>query len=236
MQHSDLSEHWIEGHQLAATAVGMQLLTFWLRDTGNACAHASADSGFSARWIEGHQLAAAAIGKPLLMEEFGKIATGGASNFTAVRDPIYRTVYGAVNDSIAADRPLRGALFWEWNPDGQSRGDRAIEIGDTAWTLVQQNGLQQKARNGAPVAGCTPYGAPAAAAAAPAASPPPVESPPIKSPPAKAPAPPPKSTGETGPAPPAGHAPAPKPPNVPLLTNPLLPGGSVLTQDTAAAG
>ena len=43
-------------------------------------------------------------------------------------------MYGAVNASIANDRPLRGALFWEWNPDGQSRGNRAIEIGDTAWT------------------------------------------------------------------------------------------------------
>lgn len=39
-----------------------------------------------------------------------------------------------MNASIANDRPLRGALFWEWNPDGQSRGDRAIQIGDTAWT------------------------------------------------------------------------------------------------------
>ena len=46
----------------------------------------SADTGFSARWIEGHQLAAAALGKPLVLEEFGKIATGTAANLTRLRD------------------------------------------------------------------------------------------------------------------------------------------------------
>jgi hypothetical protein len=45
----------------------------------------------------------------------------------------YRTVYSAVADSLAAGRPLRGAMIWEWNPDGESRGERAIQIGDTAW-------------------------------------------------------------------------------------------------------
>jgi hypothetical protein len=44
-----------------------------------------------------------------------------------------RTVYSAVAASLAADRPLRGALFWEWEPDAGSRGERAIAIGDTAW-------------------------------------------------------------------------------------------------------
>lgn len=48
-----------------------------------------ADTGFPARWIEGHQLAAASLGKPLIMEEFGKVATGDAANLTAVRDPVF---------------------------------------------------------------------------------------------------------------------------------------------------
>ena len=48
------------------------------------------DTGFSERWIEGHQLAAAALGKPLVLEEFGKIATGTAANMTRLRDPVYR--------------------------------------------------------------------------------------------------------------------------------------------------
>ncbi len=48
------------------------------------------DTGFPARWIEGHNLAAAALGKPLLLEEFGNIATGDAANLTRVRDPLYR--------------------------------------------------------------------------------------------------------------------------------------------------
>ena len=46
---------------------------------------------------------------------------------------ICRTVYDAVAESLAGDRPLRGAMFWEWNPDGEPRGNRAIQIGDTAW-------------------------------------------------------------------------------------------------------
>jgi hypothetical protein len=53
-----------------------------------------ADPGFSERWIEGHQLAAAALGKPLVLEEFGKIATGTAANLTRTRDPVYS--YGFV--------------------------------------------------------------------------------------------------------------------------------------------
>ena len=53
-------------------------------------AYPRADTGFSERWIEGHQLAAAALGKPLVLEEFGKIATGDAANLTRTRDPVYR--------------------------------------------------------------------------------------------------------------------------------------------------
>lgn len=50
----------------------------------------SADKGFPVRWIEGHTLAAAAIGKPLILEEFGYVATGDAANLTRVRDPLYK--------------------------------------------------------------------------------------------------------------------------------------------------
>ena len=56
--------------------------------------------------------AAAALGKPLLIEEFGKNA--GASNASAIRDPWFNLVTGAVGDSLANGGPLRGALFWAW--------------------------------------------------------------------------------------------------------------------------
>jgi hypothetical protein len=49
-----------------------------------------ADHSFVEHWIEGHNLASAALGKPLLLEEFGAIATGGAANLTRLRDPLYR--------------------------------------------------------------------------------------------------------------------------------------------------
>jgi hypothetical protein len=51
-------------------------------------------------------------------------------------------VYRASTESLDAGRPLRGALFWEWNTDGQRRGrrqgERAVNTGDTAWRYVDQ--------------------------------------------------------------------------------------------------
>ncbi len=47
--------------------------------------------------------------------------------------PLCRAAYGAVNASVRADRPLRGAMFWEWQPIGQPQGDRAINSNDTAF-------------------------------------------------------------------------------------------------------
>jgi hypothetical protein len=64
------------------------MMQYYMNCTPHALLHA--DTGFSERWIEGHQLAAAALGKPLVLEEFGKIATGTAANMTRLRDPVYR--------------------------------------------------------------------------------------------------------------------------------------------------
>jgi hypothetical protein len=62
----------------------------------------TADHTFVERWIEGHNLAAAALGKPLLLEEFGNIATGGAANLTTLCDPLYRYASSVV-------------LQWSWS-------------------------------------------------------------------------------------------------------------------------
>ena len=49
-----------------------------------------ADTEFIPLWIDGHIKAAEALGKPLILEEFGKIASQDPTNITAVRDPVYR--------------------------------------------------------------------------------------------------------------------------------------------------
>ena len=52
------------------------------------------------------------LGKPLVLEEFGKNAS--ASQVSAIRDPWYSLVQGAVEASLSNGGPLRGSLFWQW--------------------------------------------------------------------------------------------------------------------------
>ena len=49
-----------------------------------------ADPTFLSSWLDGHSKAAAALGKPLVLEEFGKVATQDAHNISATRDPIFK--------------------------------------------------------------------------------------------------------------------------------------------------
>ena len=51
---------------------------------------AFADAKFEPLWFEGHSLAAKALGKPLVLEEFGKVASQDPANITAVRDPVFK--------------------------------------------------------------------------------------------------------------------------------------------------
>lgn len=51
----------------------------------------------------------------------------------AVRDPYFAEVYRAVEDSIAAQGPLKGSLFWQWNFPGDVRNDRGVFTTDTTY-------------------------------------------------------------------------------------------------------
>ena len=65
-------------------------------------------------WIKQHAADAAAMGKPFMIEEFGKevhLESGSAANMSSVRGPFYRKVYQELQDSIAADGPLKGGTF-----------------------------------------------------------------------------------------------------------------------------
>lgn len=45
----------------------------------------------------------------------------------------HRKVYQAVQASLTANRPLRGALFWEWTFPGNARGNRGVETNDSTF-------------------------------------------------------------------------------------------------------
>ena len=83
------------------------------------------DARFPSTWINAHITADAALGKPLLLEEFGKSA--GRGN----KEGVYEDVYGALERSLAANGPLRGALFWRWSLEGGD--DTAVNAGDSVW-------------------------------------------------------------------------------------------------------
>ena len=72
------------------------------------------DLDFLEIWIKQHAADAAALGKPFMIEEFGKevhLESGTAANITSVRGPFYRKVYQQLQDSIAADGPLKGKIL-----------------------------------------------------------------------------------------------------------------------------
>ena len=68
---------------------------------------------FLEAWIKQHAADAAALGKPFMIEEFGKevhLEKGVEANITSIRGPFYRKVYQQLQESLAADGPLKGAL------------------------------------------------------------------------------------------------------------------------------
>ena len=47
---------------------------------------------------------------------------------------MYEDVYGALEQSLATNGPLRGALFWRWSLDGGD--DTSVNAGDSVWGCV----------------------------------------------------------------------------------------------------
>nr|QOL01199.1 putative extracellular protein TR9_011a [Trebouxia lynnae] len=75
------------------------------------------DVDFLEAWIKQHAADAKAMGKPFMIEEFGKevhLESGAQANITSIRGPFYRKVYQQLQESLAADGPLKGVIFWQW--------------------------------------------------------------------------------------------------------------------------
>ena len=69
---------------------------------------------FLEAWIKQHAADAAALGKPFMVEEFGKevhLESGSAANISSIRTPFYQKVYQQLQDSLAADGPLKGMVL-----------------------------------------------------------------------------------------------------------------------------
>ena len=48
----------------------------------------------------------------------------------------YRAAYQAVQQSLAANRTLRSALFWEWTFPDKMRGDRGVQSNDSTFACA----------------------------------------------------------------------------------------------------
>ena len=69
----------------------------------------------------------------MMRSQFGK--SSGSGN----KEGVYEDVYGALEQSLATNGPLRGALFWRWSLDGGD--DTSVNAGDSVWGCVHAQGL-----------------------------------------------------------------------------------------------
>jgi mannan endo-1,4-beta-mannosidase len=85
-------------------------------------------------WIRTHQAASEALGKPMLVQEFGKLASD--SNILQTRDPYYAAVYESILDSVESGGALRGALFWRWEAyeGGKRESTNRVKSEDSTFT------------------------------------------------------------------------------------------------------
>jgi mannan endo-1,4-beta-mannosidase len=115
----------------------------WKEETGP-----DLDVEFFRTWIEGLVEMADRLRKPLLLEEFGKQGRD-------VRDPFYAAAYDIVLDSVAKNRSLVGALYWQfylegqradWYPEDPERGPWGVTASDVPHVLTEQFAAALNAR------------------------------------------------------------------------------------------
>ena len=64
----------------------------------------------------------------MVRAQFGKSSSSGN------KEGVYEDVYGTLEQSLATNGPLRGALFWRWSLDGGD--DTSVNAGDSVWGCV----------------------------------------------------------------------------------------------------
>ena len=118
-----------------------------------AAIHAWPDNWFSegkgefiTSWIEQHaQDAEKRLLKPVLLEEVGKKvepAPGTAFQLATIRDPVYRTVYKAVERSMAEYGALQGSMLWQMEfrlYDQSPSTPYDVKFNDSTFVLVDRH-------------------------------------------------------------------------------------------------
>lgn len=105
------------------------------------------DNGqFITEWIEQHAKDSAnRLGKPLLLEEVGKKvepAPGTASQLIEIRDPVYKTVYTAVEHSMAQFGALQGSMLWQMEfrlYDQSPSSPYGVKFNESTFTIVDSH-------------------------------------------------------------------------------------------------
>ncbi|KAL4429995.1 hypothetical protein ABPG77_004365 [Micractinium sp. CCAP 211/92] len=126
---------------------------------------------FISSWIAAHMKAAAEMKKPLVVEEFGKNVTDqDPATIERERNPVFKTVAGALNSSLQNGDVLRGIKYWMWDPvlvDKSSPGwsnysqDQVFPSSSTMQTILYPTAQLAAKYRLTQVPGCTPQAAPA---------------------------------------------------------------------------
>ncbi|GMH40609.1 hypothetical protein BSKO_08513 [Bryopsis sp. KO-2023] len=89
---------------------------------------------FQRNWIAEHINDTIGLGKPLVVEEFGKIATDSPLGRVAERDPFFQDIYDTFAQQRAAGGPLKGIGLWEFAID--KRTNISVSTEDSTWTDI----------------------------------------------------------------------------------------------------
>mmetsp|Transcript_24354 Transcript_24354/g.79478 ORF Transcript_24354/g.79478 Transcript_24354/m.79478 type:complete len:311 (+) Transcript_24354:561-1493(+) len=72
-------------------------------------------------------------GKPMVLEEFGKVREGGK------RDEYFESAFEVVEESIKANGPLKGWLFYHWYDDQIGPGSYGVHYNEPTFDIVKAN-------------------------------------------------------------------------------------------------
>jgi endo-1,4-beta-mannosidase len=105
------------------------------------------DNGeFITQWIEQHAKDAEnRLQMPLLLEEVGKKvepAPGTSTQLRTIRDPVYKTVYRAVEHSMAEFGALQGSMLWQMEfrlYDASPSTPYGVKFNDSTFRLVDKH-------------------------------------------------------------------------------------------------
>ncbi|GMH38699.1 hypothetical protein BSKO_06583 [Bryopsis sp. KO-2023] len=100
------------------------------------------DPKFPLQWVRQHaEDARKYIKKPLVLEEFGVETENTDDSRRKLRDPVFKSIFDEVSDSISSGGALRGAMFWEWFiNDNAPPSIHGVNRGHSTWGIVTEHG------------------------------------------------------------------------------------------------